>query len=66
MAGAKKRSDIEREEFLYICNFRPCVASSLSHQSFLNGVKLLRVDKFITGEKGMVIHLEFFSTIFRF
>lgn len=65
VASAKKRSDTEREEFLYVCNFRLCVASSLTHQSFLNGVKLLIVDKFITGEKGMVIHLEFCSTIFR-
>ena len=64
-ASAKKRSDIEREEFLYICNFRLCVSSSLTHQSFLNGVKLLIVGKFIIGEKGMVIHLEFCSTIFR-
>lgn len=59
MARPKKRSDTEREEFLYICNFRLCVASSLTHQVFLNVVKLFTVGKFITGEKGMAIHLEF-------
>lgn len=64
VASAKKRSDAEREELIYLY-FRLCVASSLTHQSFLNGVNLLRADQFRTGEKGMLMHLEFCSTNFR-
>lgn len=52
VASAKKKSDIEREEFIYICYFRLCMASSLTHQSFLNGAKLHIDDKFISGDKG--------------
>lgn len=57
VASANKRSDIEREQFLYNCNFRLCMASGLTHRSFLNGVKLPTVGKLVTGEKATAVYL---------
>lgn len=63
VASANKRSDTEIEQFLYNCNFRLCVASGLTHQSFLNGVKLPTVGKVVTREKATAVSLGVCSRI---
>lgn len=63
VASANKRSDTEIEQFLYNCHFRLCVASGLTHRSFLNGVKLPTVGKVVTREKATAVSLGVCSRI---